>query len=60
MHWVSLFIELLRTRPVAVFWTVALTQAALQLWRSEAEPAGAAAPIESDTREALKSLGYLE
>ena len=29
MHWVSLFIELLRTRPVAVFWTAALTQAAL-------------------------------
>lgn len=29
MHWVSLFIELIRTRPVAVFWAVALTQAAL-------------------------------
>jgi 4-amino-4-deoxy-L-arabinose transferase-like glycosyltransferase len=29
MHWVSLFIELLRTRPVAIFWAAALTQAAL-------------------------------
>jgi 4-amino-4-deoxy-L-arabinose transferase-like glycosyltransferase len=29
MHWVSLFIELLRTRPVAVFWAAALAQAAL-------------------------------
>ena len=29
MHWVSLFIELLRTRPVAVFWAAALTQATL-------------------------------
>ena len=29
MHWVSLFIELLRTRPVAVFWAAALTQTTL-------------------------------
>jgi Dolichyl-phosphate-mannose-protein mannosyltransferase len=29
MHYVSLIIEFLRGRPVAVFWTVALTQAAL-------------------------------
>jgi 4-amino-4-deoxy-L-arabinose transferase-like glycosyltransferase len=29
MHWVSLFIELVRTRPVAVFWAAALTQTAL-------------------------------
>jgi 4-amino-4-deoxy-L-arabinose transferase-like glycosyltransferase len=29
MQWVSLFIELLRTRPTVIFWTVALTQAAL-------------------------------
>jgi hypothetical protein len=29
MHRVSLFIELVRTRPVAVFWAVALVQAAL-------------------------------
>src|SRR5688572_20774482 len=29
MHWVSLFIELLRTRPVAVFWAATLTQATL-------------------------------
>jgi 4-amino-4-deoxy-L-arabinose transferase-like glycosyltransferase len=29
MHRVSLFIELVRTRPVAVFWAVALTQALL-------------------------------
>lgn len=31
MHWVSLFIELVRTRPVAVFWAAALTQTALWL-----------------------------
>jgi len=29
MHRVSLFIELIRTRPVAIFWAAALTQAAL-------------------------------
>lgn len=29
MHWVSLFIEMVRTRPVAVFWTAALAQTAL-------------------------------
>jgi hypothetical protein len=29
MHWVSLFIELVRTRPVAVFWAAALTQTTL-------------------------------
>jgi len=29
MQWVSLFVELVRTRPVAIFWMAALTQAAL-------------------------------
>ena len=29
MHYVSLIIEFLRGRPAVVFWTVALTQAAL-------------------------------
>ena len=29
MHYVSLLIEFLRGRPAVVFWTVALTQAAL-------------------------------